>query len=434
MKFSNRNNFRQNFSLLFLFFFFSFSFLINTQKTYAQAPSITELYGWAWSDNIGWISFNSCEVLQSGALDCGAVDYSVNVGGITGEITGTAWSDNIGWVEFGGLSSFPFGSGTVDGNAKIDMVAGNGAITGWFRACAGTISGDCSTMDPQVDGWDGWVRLSGSFHTSPDLSGNGGVTFDSANNRIIGKAWGGPVIGWIDFTDVRYGQIPPDLGPTVYTLTNSTEGSVPDIEQGAIGVISVIRTWNSGSNADVLLVPPQGLFPVGLYDDPSVFVYIDPANDNNPCEIGQEIDICSSNFMIEVLPIATEGQKSFVIFGYDGSGGPAETTQVTFNVIAPEPVPNVSCLAEGNPWLYQTIKWTATVEGETGEENYYWRDTAGIENFSICNDEENPLSICWISYTTVGTKSVEVSINGAGGPFTQCDPINIGARVFFREI
>lgn len=143
----------------------------------------TPVTGYAWSDTAGWISM-SC----SNDSSCGTVDYGVVVDD-SGNLTGYAWSETVGWIKFGGLSSFPSGTGTVAQNASFD----GDALVGWARACSGTESGDCASMTDRLDGWDGWIALSGSGY-GPTLTG--GV--------LDGYAWGSEAIGWIDFSGVGY--------------------------------------------------------------------------------------------------------------------------------------------------------------------------------------------------------------------------------------
>ena len=54
--------------------------------------------GYAWSSNIGWISFNC-----TNDDTCSTVNYGVHKDE-DGTIVGYAWSSNIGWIRFGGLS------------------------------------------------------------------------------------------------------------------------------------------------------------------------------------------------------------------------------------------------------------------------------------------------------------------------------------------
>ncbi len=52
------------------------------------------LAGWAWSSNIGWISFNC-----SNRGTCGTVPYAVTIDS-SGIFSGWAWNDVIGWISF----------------------------------------------------------------------------------------------------------------------------------------------------------------------------------------------------------------------------------------------------------------------------------------------------------------------------------------------
>ena len=146
----------------------------------------TNVMGWAWSSNIGYISFNS---LNSGAG--GGTTYAVKIATSTteGYFTGYAWSSNIGWISFSsGDVSHP--------TPKVNLQTGQ--VTGWVRACVGTVNGDCTGVD-RTDGWDGWISLSGTNHESPNLDGSRGITFDKITGKFNGYAWGGEVMGWISF-------------------------------------------------------------------------------------------------------------------------------------------------------------------------------------------------------------------------------------------
>ncbi|RJQ35670.1 hypothetical protein C4568_00575 [Candidatus Parcubacteria bacterium] len=154
------------------------------------SQSARPLSGWLWTDTTGWVSLN-CADLGT----CNAVSYSVTVDS-GGYLNGYGWSENIGWIKFGGLSSFPSGGGTTADDAKL----ANNALTGWIRACAGTASGDCSSMTSRSDGWDGWISLSGSTYQVTKSSSdrfNGCTTGDSC-------AWGSEVNGWVDWSYAEY--------------------------------------------------------------------------------------------------------------------------------------------------------------------------------------------------------------------------------------
>ena len=196
-----------------------------------SASATDNMSGWAWSSNIGWISFNN----TSGG---GSIDYGVHkapdgrfCGNDSCSLPGYAWSSNIGWIKFGGLSDFPTGGGTSSQNAQL---VGN-TLIGWARACAGTATGDCSTMTSRTDGWDGWISLSGTGY---------GVTFDSGTQSFASYAWGSDVIGWVDWSGV--------IGSAAtYTVTASVSGSNGTISPATQAV-------NSGSKATLTVTPNPG--------------------------------------------------------------------------------------------------------------------------------------------------------------------------------
>lgn len=161
--------------------FFLYS-LVAIESVFAGTEH--NIRGYAWSSNIGWISFN-CTNDNS----CGTANYGVNKN-IDGTLSGYAWSSNIGWIQFGGLAGFPSGSGTTASNATVN---GSNQLVGWARA-----------ISQDGVGWDGWISL---FGASPSY----GVTFSGTS--FIGYAWGSEVVGWVLF-DVQnvYPAICSDCG------------------------------------------------------------------------------------------------------------------------------------------------------------------------------------------------------------------------------
>lgn len=134
----------------------------------AKAGSGDNVSGWAWSENIGWISFNC---INQGT--CGTVNYGVNID-TNGKFSGYTWSENIGWLTFN--ESQLTGCPSTPCWAKVSL--GNGEVSGWARALA------------YGDGWDGWLRLRGT---------NYGVSWNSSTKELEGWAWSDGVIGWLSF-------------------------------------------------------------------------------------------------------------------------------------------------------------------------------------------------------------------------------------------
>lgn len=168
------------------------------------------LGGYAWSSNIGWIA-------MSGA----AHNVTVNT---DGTLSGYAWSSNIGWIRFGGLSGFPTGGGTVAQNANLVETAPgslNYELRGWARACAGAANvASCSGgAHPDAGGWDGWIALSGTDH---------GISLSAVGAATNSYAWGGTVIGWVDFSRIEINAV---VNPIEVKWNRETVGNhIPSVD------------------------------------------------------------------------------------------------------------------------------------------------------------------------------------------------------------
>jgi hypothetical protein len=127
------------------------------------------VWGHAWSDNIGWISF-SCE--NESEIGQG-VDYGVDIEEDTGIFSGYAWSSSVGWIGFAPEGPYP---DAPDHSAKVNLQTGD--VTGWARALS------------YGDDWDGWISMSGD---------NYGVIVDFNAGELFDYAWSDEVIGWLSF-------------------------------------------------------------------------------------------------------------------------------------------------------------------------------------------------------------------------------------------
>jgi hypothetical protein len=133
-------------------------------------------------------------------------------------MSGYAWSPNIGWISFNSADVSTCGAAPA-----INL--STGAVTGYAIALAGS---------GRSDGWNGCIELSGANHASPDSSGyqgtsTKGVTMNTSTNTFSGYAWGGYVVGWIIFSSG--GGTPPITCPTcggdVPVLTGSCTATTP---------------------------------------------------------------------------------------------------------------------------------------------------------------------------------------------------------------
>ncbi|MEK7123802.1 MAG: hypothetical protein AAB851_02830, partial [Patescibacteria group bacterium] len=158
------------------------AFLVFGQKVSlpTNAGAGDNVFGFTWSENIGWISFNNLAG-DGQPAGGGGTDYGVRIDENSGDFSGYAWSENIGWISFNRSdtgnppSDDPgAGSGAI---AKVNL--SNGQISGWMRALS------------QGGGWDGWIRL------NPPAFG--GVFVNMLNGDFSGWAWGSDVVGWVSF-------------------------------------------------------------------------------------------------------------------------------------------------------------------------------------------------------------------------------------------
>ncbi|MBI2627925.1 MAG: hypothetical protein HYW71_00605 [Candidatus Niyogibacteria bacterium] len=200
-----------NFLLSFIFLAIGFLLLAIVPAKAINYP--VSLSGYAWSDNIGWISFN-CANNNS----CITSNYKVEIDS-AGYFKGYAWSDNIGWIGFepGDVSGCPSGSCRAIFNPET------GDISGWARVISCRYNPDPTACG----GWDGWVSLSGS---NPDY----GVSVDLATGKFEGFAWSDSPVGWINFGA-------SSMGGGVYMKTGA-----PFVELRANGSIDSINISAGG--------------------------------------------------------------------------------------------------------------------------------------------------------------------------------------------
>jgi|GEM_PF-2818913 len=226
----------------------------------SPSPVPAPLYGWAWSSTIGWLSFNSSNTGSGGGPHSVILQPD-------GSLVGYAWSSNIGWVKFGGLSSFPTNGTGSNSNARVLDVEASGDVIGWARACAGTVTGDCSTMASRADGWDGWIELTGTNHKTI-------YTYPpTGTSTITGYAWGGDVVGWLEF-NVTTSAVQPNPPPPICTTSCGGE-IVPPTTPGS-------SCYANGSvYVTFKVMPPAGGVPSG-----SVYKY--NVNDGDPTTISPD--------------------------------------------------------------------------------------------------------------------------------------------------
>lgn len=121
--------------------------------------ALVGLNGFAWSENIGWLSFQG-------------PGHQVTINEETGAYGGYAWSEHVGWVKFAGDRA---------------------------RICSATDGGDCSaTISDNVSGWDGTIKLAGAGYKT-EIVGT-----EESGCSLTGYAWGSDVVGWLHMNGPSY--------------------------------------------------------------------------------------------------------------------------------------------------------------------------------------------------------------------------------------
>jgi len=192
---------------------------------YSLAANNGNSYGYAWSENSGWIRFDGT---GSG------VDYGVTVPDSSGAVTGYAWSENAGWIH---MASSTSGACIQPADSCASGYAYN--VNATSTCPVGSI---CLSGFAWGEG-TGWIRFAA---TSSNYANNStstyGVYIDS-NNDFQGYAWGEQV-GWIHFVgSCQYGSCP--TGSDHYGVSKSESGA-PSPPSSATTTTGVAITATGG--------------------------------------------------------------------------------------------------------------------------------------------------------------------------------------------
>ncbi len=176
-------------------------------------------------------SCENCDSDLNGYVDvsCGgdnattpSADYGVDIDPVSLLFSGYAWSDNIGWISFepasvSGCDHF-VGPGATSCQAFIESTTND--IHGWARACSVFQAGCSGTLKSNGErgGWDGWLKFDGS-----DVFYGSYVDNTPIPSEFRKWAWGdNVVIGWTSLNNLDTG------GAADYkVITDLTLNAVP---------------------------------------------------------------------------------------------------------------------------------------------------------------------------------------------------------------
>jgi uncharacterized protein (TIGR02145 family) len=159
------------------------------------------VFGFAWSENIGWISFNSdnCDSNDDGFTDTGNFaqcsiglpisDYGVSIDLTTGNLNRYAWNEKIGWISFN-ENNPPDGYG-FNSNCPNTCDSSNDCT-----ACYDSTSGNVHGWAKILSYSNSWIKFD---HGQP------GEVYIDASGDWHGWAWNDDVIGWISLNGADAG-------------------------------------------------------------------------------------------------------------------------------------------------------------------------------------------------------------------------------------
>ena len=220
--FFNAKTWKIALGILFTALFISLIIIVLVYKNNdrAQAASGDNVSGFAWSENFGWISFNSteCDIDGNGFidgngidddLDCGGdnsstliVDYGAKVDVATGQMSGFAWSPNIGWIYFGDSNNIPEAllaeAPTIAGYTKEWPIIHKGSTIAEQLNPIKTVTGWAKILTLENDGW---MKMMGASIPGGDPYG---VAIDMDTGFFSGWSWNatstyGVGAGWVSY-------------------------------------------------------------------------------------------------------------------------------------------------------------------------------------------------------------------------------------------
>ncbi len=192
---------------------------------------------------LGWLSFSckNCNTTPRPA-NCPAgniEDYGVHIcqndtdpfctsisAPKIGKMLGYAWSENIGLISFneselGGCPSAPC-------RAWVDTLTTQ--VNGWARACS-VFQNNCSGAlkpDSQRGGWDGWIKLSSALYQTR-------IDNSTSPSQFRGWAWGSDVVGWASFNCINQGVCASSDYKVFTTFSVNAAPTVTNMQSDASG-------------------------------------------------------------------------------------------------------------------------------------------------------------------------------------------------------
>ncbi len=330
----------------------------------------------------GWISMSSFD-------DGSSQEYGVMFDTNTGLFSRQAWSEYGGWLETDHVGAYPEApsySARVNNIATCLQGTSLCPVTGWMKFTAGGT--------PQSGGWDGWIKMSG-------LTTNGnsyGVFLDPVSGAMSGQAWGGGVVGWVDFSNVQVLLSPLDTCPNI-----PGDQDIPWMNQNSY-------------RFSTTTVPPACVYDK-CYLDTNADGYWDFFDGNNPaCMPGGQVDITAT--------ACNAGSSTITWNSWDPSGSVSCTASGGFGfsgTVGPTGSMSVSNLPDGQTTFtlgpctdstgaiitdFQSQATTASTVVQCGPVVTTSIDVSFVDPQIVLNDCKDPALLKWNISTQGGTTPV----------------------------
>ena len=353
----------------------SFVFLFITILLFftnsALATKGDNVWGWAWSENIGWISFNNCTDPEGTPDGCSGVDYGVKISkesATQGCLSGYAWSENIGWIHFN-EGSLPAELEDQTPKDCLAQIVPNGSkleIKGWAKAVAGGST--------ESGGWDGWIKLNGprtEDNLVPYLS-----KVDSKTNEFRGYAWGSTVLGWVSYNSQEGGgeayRVLTSYGLNTPPFVTASEMTWSENHCVGGGNINFYFKWKYYDDED----DPMTKYEFKILENGEQKYYKEViASAQDGAEVGLSMSAIEAGTKI----LEYGGTYQWAVKVYNENGESSWITSVN-NLILPDyPYPDVA-----DNWSFGSSRFTPGTKVST------------VNNAQCYNEEEELVNCTWL--------------------------------------
>lgn len=244
--------------------------LQNNEIFTGSAESDDNFSGYAWSENMGWISFNC-----TNENNCSDSNYGVDLDMEFGDFSGYAWSENVGWIDFAPDGPYP-GAPYRGAKYEYEDTGDVRRVTGWAKILT---LGD-----------DGWVKL----HPDPWLSDWDQRRRLTIDHSDIGQDMAGfpvPV-----FLNGNAGGNNQDLG-SVFDEVGSNSRKIAVAGPDAVEQLYVeVEKWDASEEEAILWVGSDDL-DITSGTSTHLYLYYDNAQDDNDEYVAMGVNTTTSEMI-----------------------------------------------------------------------------------------------------------------------------------------